>query len=140
MSLGLDSILTSNLFLDNAPVRAMKSIVPSLTLVPLKRGKIVFEPDEPLGKILFPITSIISMVWEMSDGAIAEVGIVGREGMTGVPIALGQSSAQQRAIVQVPDSAQCLPASVFRGILDTDPEFKSSRFGTSKLPQTRVYN
>ncbi|HEY1682900.1 MAG TPA: hypothetical protein VGF98_14735 [Candidatus Tumulicola sp.] len=117
---------TGNLFLDHLPSHVLDAIRPSLTNVSLKRGEIVFESDRAFEKVLFPIGSIVSIVLEMLDGATAEVGLVGREGMTDLSIVLGQSAAQQRAIVQVPDSAQCLPVSALGNLLEKEPALKAS--------------
>jgi CRP-like cAMP-binding protein len=97
-----------------------------LKSVSLKRAEIIFEPNEPFEKVIFPTGCIVSVVLEMSAGETAEVGLVGREGMTGLSIALGQSTAQQRAIVQVPGTAQCLAVSDFRSVLKTEPELKAA--------------
>jgi CRP-like cAMP-binding protein len=103
----------------------MEALRPSLVPTELKRNQTVYEPYEPFDKILFPIASIVSVVLDMSDGDTAEVGLVGREGMTGLPIVFGGSSAQQRAIVQVPDSAKYLSVSDLRQAVENEPELKA---------------
>jgi CRP-like cAMP-binding protein len=116
---------TGNLFLDNLPERAMQAIAPSLTRVSLKHGEVIYQRDAPFDRILFPFGSIISIVLEMSDGDTAEVGIIGREGMSGFVIALGQSASNQRAIVQVPNSAGSVAVAAFRAAMEEEPELKA---------------
>ncbi len=115
---------TGNLFLDSLPSKP-SNLESALVKVSLKLGDIVYDSDERIDKVLFPIASIVSIVLVMSDGETAEVGIVGREGTTGLPIALGQSSSNHRAIVQVPDSAYCCTRSDFVTALERHPEFKA---------------
>ncbi len=49
----------------------------------------------------FPNCGLISLVVVMKDGRTAEAGIVGREGFTGTPAAVGLSTSPLRAIVQI---------------------------------------
>jgi hypothetical protein len=62
----------------------------------------------------------------MLDDETAEVGLVGRVGMTGLSIALGQSAAQQPAIIQVPGEAQCLAVTDLRNALESQPELTAA--------------
>ncbi|HEY1680412.1 MAG TPA: Crp/Fnr family transcriptional regulator [Candidatus Tumulicola sp.] len=117
---------TGNLFLDHLPPQVLAAIRPSLTFASFRRGETIFESDAAYQRVLFPIGSIVSIVLEMLDGSTAEVGLIGREGMTGLSIVLGQAAAQQRAIVQVPDSAQCLSVSDLRDLIEREPELKAS--------------
>jgi len=113
---------TGNLFLDNLPAAATDTLQPSLSRVSLKRGRAIYERDAVIDAVFFPINSIISVVLDMSDGETAEVGIIGREGMTGLPLALGQSTSKQRTLVQVPDSGYCMSAADFLAALEREPK------------------
>ncbi len=132
------TVLTGNLFLDNLPSRAMDALRHSLAPVAMASAEIVYDYAQPMGRILFPTGSVISVVLQMLDGNIAEVGIIGREGMTGLAIALGQSSTNQRSIVQIPDGALSLPAEEFRAVVESDPELKafSLRYAQAVLMTT----
>jgi CRP-like cAMP-binding protein len=64
--------------------------------------------------VYFPIDGFISLV-AMTDGSRGvEVGMVGREGMLGVQLALGVASAPLRALVQGPGTAWRIGAAAFR--------------------------
>ena len=62
----------------------------------------------------FPINGVASLVITMADGASAEVGTIGSEGMVGLPICLGDREAPSSVYVQVPGTALRLDAGVFR--------------------------
>ncbi len=130
--------LTGNLFLDNLPSLAMDTLRHSLTPVTMVSAEVIYDYAQPMGRILFPTGSVISVVLQMLDGDIAEVGIIGREGMTGLAIALGQSSTNQRSIVQIPNGALSVPADVFRALIESEPESKafSLRYAQSVLMTT----
>ncbi|HEY3674703.1 MAG TPA: Crp/Fnr family transcriptional regulator [Candidatus Tumulicola sp.] len=115
-----------NLFLDNLSPNAMDAIRPSLVPIALEHGEIVDQPGKPFDRVVFPINSIVSVVLDMADGDTAEVGIVGREGMTGLSIVLGQSTAQHRTIVQLPDGAACMPVPDLRNALEKEPDLRSA--------------
>jgi CRP-like cAMP-binding protein len=130
--------VTGNLFLDNLPRGTLSSLRSALKPISLQSGRVISDPDEALDMVIFPISSILSVVLQMSDGDTAEVGIIGREGMSGLPIALGITTLNQRTIVQVPDGAYCMSAADFRVILDRDSEVKTSalRYAQATLMTT----
>lgn len=116
---------TGNLFLDALPDGVAQSLLPKLSRVVLKEGEIVYDRGAEVDYVLFPIHSLVSVVMELSKRDIAEVGIVGREGMTGLPIALGGGRAYQRCVVQVPDGAHRLDGAAFREALEQSADLKS---------------
>ena len=81
-----------------------EDILPLLEAVPLIDGMPIHEPHEPITDVYFPISGVVSMVSEMRDGTV-EVGTVGREGMTGLPLVLHANTMPSRAFVQVPGHA-----------------------------------
>ena len=61
------------------------------------------------------------MVAMMEDGAQIEVGLVGPEGMTGLPLLLGAPTSALEGLVQVGGTALRLPAAAFRAALAEVP-------------------
>lgn len=118
--------VTGNLFLDHLPAGSLEMLLPALTTVRLKTSELVYAAHAPMNSIFFPLGSVISVVIQMSDGDTAEVGLIGRDGMTGVAIALGQSSTNQRSVVQIPNSALTMKTQDFRAALDSVPELRES--------------
>ena len=82
----------------------LDQILPSLESVPLVDGMPIYEPNEPISHVYFPISGVVSLVSEMSEGTV-EVGTIGREGMTGLPLVLHARTMPSRAFVQVPGHA-----------------------------------
>jgi CRP-like cAMP-binding protein len=76
-------------------------LLPSLESVPLLTGMPIYEPNERILHVYFPISGIVSMTSDMREGTV-EVGTVGREGMTGLPLVLRADTMPTRAFVQVP--------------------------------------
>lgn len=116
---------TGNLFLDNLPERAMSSLGPAAVRVTLAHNELISDDQTVADRVLFPISSIVSVVLAMSNGDSAEVGIIGREGMTGLAVVLGQASVNQLSIVQIPNGAMSISIRDFRAALESEPELQS---------------
>lgn len=66
----------------------------------------------------FPVDGVASLVITTAEGASAEVGTIGSEGMVGLPICLGDREAPSAVYVQVPGTALQMDAGIFRHELD----------------------
>jgi CRP-like cAMP-binding protein len=71
-----------------------------LKLVALPLGESLYEPDAALRHVYFPTNSIVSLLYVMSDGASAEIAVVGNEGVIGVSLFMGGETTPSRAVVQ----------------------------------------
>lgn len=120
-----NSRATGNLFLDNLSAAAWQRLRPALQRTELKAGLTLHAPGDTIREVFFPINSIVSVVSEMADGKTSEVGLIGREGTTGLTVALGHSTASYRHIVQVSDSALHMSAKDFRAAFEKGPELNA---------------
>lgn len=68
--------------------------------VKLRSGMVLYEPDEDIQHVYFLNNALVSIISMNSEGATVEIGLVGNEGMVGVPVILG-GVAPYRAIVQM---------------------------------------
>src|SRR6266481_722971 len=76
----------------------------TLEPVTLHPGMVLYEPDEAIEHVYFLNDALVSIVTMNSEGASIEIGLVGNEGMVGVPAILG-GVAPYRAIVQMGGTA-----------------------------------
>jgi CRP-like cAMP-binding protein len=83
--------------------------------------EVIFERDEPLDRVLFPLTAMGSIVTEMSDGTSIEAITVGREGMIGMPVFHGLTRNRSRTICQIGGDYAVISATNFREILKSAP-------------------
>jgi CRP-like cAMP-binding protein len=72
----------------------------------------LYTANEPIESVYFLIEGVASLVNTMANGAAAEVGTIGNEGIVGLPILLGDRLAPTTAYVQVPGNGWRLRASV----------------------------
>ena len=87
---------------------------PDLKQVPLVFGDILYEAGEVIKDVYFPNQGIISLLSAVEERSTLEVGIVGSEGMAGIPIFLGAKTSLNRALVQGAGTAMCMKAAVLR--------------------------
>jgi CRP-like cAMP-binding protein len=72
----------------------------SLERVEMPLGEVLYEPGVALNYVYFPISSIVSLLYVMENGASAEIAVVGNEGIVGVSLFMGGESTPSRAVVQ----------------------------------------
>jgi CRP-like cAMP-binding protein len=81
--------------------------------VHLSLGEVISEPGDTINFVYFPINAIIAVSSMAESGASIALGLIGPEGMVGLPVLLGASDSNTlRAVVQVPGSAMRMPAKV----------------------------
>lgn len=103
-----------NHLLSTLPTEDWERIFPHVELVQLPVGKVLHEPGVPLRHVYFPTSCIVSLLCIMEDGATAEIGAVGREGIVGVSCFMGGDTMQSRAIVQSGGHAYRMKAQVLK--------------------------
>src|ERR1700730_1641702 len=77
------------------------SLRPHLEYVELPNHLVLHEAGSGLEFAYFPNRGLISLVVAMQDGRTAEAGVVGNEGFTGIPAAVGLSRSPLQAVVQI---------------------------------------
>jgi CRP-like cAMP-binding protein len=82
------------------PAEERERLMPNLELVPMPLGHVLYESGSELRHVYFPTTAIISLLYVMLDGASAEIGVVGNEGIIGVALFMGGETMPNRAVVQ----------------------------------------
>ena len=111
---GRPTLPRSNRILSAAPREEYERLLPRMEYVELRRGEVLHEAGEQISHIYFPYTGTISITVQMQDGEGPEVGVVGREGMLGLPLVLGTDTAPLRAIAQVPGGSMRMNAADLR--------------------------
>ncbi len=74
--------------------------VPLLEHVEMPLGHVLYESGEALSHVYFPTTSIVSLLYVLENGDLAEIAVVGNEGLVGVSLLMGGGTTPSRAVVQ----------------------------------------
>jgi len=69
--------------------------------VELPRGKVLFNAGDEVDVAYFPVSGVISLLSTTESGEIIEVGMVGNEGTTCLPIIAHQQEIPYRVVVQI---------------------------------------
>lgn len=109
----------TNLLLAALPKDEYQRLLPKLKQVPLVFREVIYEPGDLIRNVYFPISGIISLLAAVEDRATLEVGIVGREGMVGLPVFMGVKTSTNRAVVQGAGEAMRMKANAFRDECET---------------------
>lgn len=89
-----------NRLLAALPEASLERLQPHLELVSLKLGQVLYEAGGRMTHVYFPTNSIISLLYLMENGATAEIGVTGYEGVVGIALFMGGDTTPNRAVVQ----------------------------------------
>jgi CRP-like cAMP-binding protein len=109
--------LEANRLLALLSPEARRQMLPALKLITFEMSHQVYEPTQPISHVYFPLTAVTSVLSEMEDGTTVEVATIGREGMVGLPVFLGDESTFLRCIAQIPGTALSMEREEFREIV-----------------------
>ncbi len=102
----------------------MTKIVTEGTLVPLDTRSVVYNAEEVIQEVFFPIDCVLSVVTHMRDGASIEVGTIGREGVSAIPLLLGGTTSANESYCQVPGHAFVIDVKRFQELSSANGVFR----------------
>jgi CRP-like cAMP-binding protein len=105
---------TANRLLAALPRKDRQRFMAGCKPVELAFAEVLAEPDERICHVYFPTESFISLVTPIGSRAGLEVGLVGDEGMLGIPLILGVDRSPLHAVVQGEGLALRMTAATFR--------------------------
>jgi CRP-like cAMP-binding protein len=85
--------------------------------VDLRFGHVLCEAGQTIRHVYFPLDSLVSLLAAAGKGDTLEVGLVGKEGMVGTPLALGSPTSPVQELVQGAGKALRMPAKPFLAAL-----------------------
>lgn len=103
----------ANNLLAALPRKDYLALLDGLEPVTLTYGSILYEPEEPISHVFFPVDCLVSLLTTVEGRKATEVDMVGREGMVGIPLALGVDVSTVRALVQGTGTAMRMSAARF---------------------------
>jgi CRP-like cAMP-binding protein len=123
-----DPTAVSNRVLASIPARQYQRLRAQLEPTELKFGQILYEPGEPIRFVYFPLDSLISLLTAVDRRRTLEVGMVGNEGMAGMPFILGVGVSGVRALVQGQGHALRMASDRFRTEFNRNPALQQALF------------
>ena len=103
-----------NRLLGALPASDRRRLLAACEMVELGFADVLYAPNDRIDHVYLPTRSFISLIMPVDDCASLEVGLVGNEGMFGIPVALGVNVSPVLAIVQGAGAALRIGAPIFR--------------------------
>ena len=115
-----------NLLLAALPTADRQRLTGDHAPVDLTFSETLNEPGERIRHVYFPIDSFVSLIVPGEGRAQLEIGLVGNEGMLGVPLLLGVNVSPLRALVQGAGRAWRLSTTTFLRELEANAGLRAA--------------
>lgn len=115
---------SENAILAALPQEERNQLERYLEFVLFRSGAVLWEPNEPIEFVYFPVSGMVSFVVVMRNGATAEVGITGREGFVGTAAVLDTHHVPVRAIVQSESNVFRIRSELLAQVLPQTPRLE----------------
>ncbi len=115
------SAAPGNSVLAALPLEEKQRVLPQCELVQINYDEVLGEAGKPIKYIYFINSGLVSLLTSVGGHASVEVGLVGKEGMAGLPLLLDVSISPVSMLVQASGAALRMKAEVFRHVLKQNP-------------------
>lgn len=103
----------TNRLLAALPKKEYQRMLPNMETFVLNFGEPIYQVGDVIQHVYFPVNGIVSLLSTVDDRASLEVGIIGNEGMVGLPVFMGAKTSSNHAIVQGSGTALRMTADAF---------------------------
>jgi CRP-like cAMP-binding protein len=114
----------SNKILLAIPASEYFSVREHLEFVDLPPHQVLHEPNDSLHFVYFPNRGLLSLVIVMESGQTVEAGIVGMEGIAGIPSAVGLRRNPLREVVQIAGDGFRIKVDALQSVLQSSPQLQ----------------
>lgn len=97
--------LGENRILALLPPEEFKRLRPHLRPVRLTKGKVLYEAGEAISHAYFLVSGMASLVSTTAEGSAVEIGMIGNEGLAGLPVILWSDTSPYDVMIQFPANA-----------------------------------
>lgn len=102
-----------NYLLAVLPEADLRRWLPHLEYVELPQGQVLGEAGSIQSHVYFPVTAIVSLLHVTESGDSVEIGVIGNDGLVGLPLFTGGASSLGRAVVQGAGYCFRMPSQIF---------------------------
>jgi CRP-like cAMP-binding protein len=115
----------SNAILLSIPEEEFEVVRPHLQFVALPQRLSLQEANQKLDDVYFLNRGMVSLVFTTQKGESVEVGVVGNEGFTPIPVAAGLRRSPHRAVMQIGGDGFKVDVTELQSVLDVSPALSS---------------
>jgi len=117
-----------NRVLASIPPKEYRRLQVQLEPVQLTFGQVLYQPGKTIRHVYFPVDCLISLLTAVDKRRTLEVGMVGNEGMAGMPFILGMGVSGVRALVQGGGEALRMASAPFRVEFARNPPLQQALY------------
>lgn len=128
----------ANRILETVPQAERRMLADHLQPASLRAGEVVYASGEPMTRVIFPLTCMLSKIKDMQNGSRVEVAAVGCEGMSGISLALDARDPSVEVLCSIAGSALALEADAFLRLLGELPAFKRIVTGYARIAYAAI--
>ncbi|MDP9840499.1 CRP-like cAMP-binding protein [Neorhizobium huautlense] len=119
-----DTDICRNSILSRLPKEARRSMQPKLQMITVRQGMTIEAPNQVVSQIYFPIDCVVSVIAASNGGSRIETGLIGREGLTGAGMLVGDDKTIYELVAQIEGDAIVLSVQDFLFFLNHVPELR----------------
>ncbi len=135
----MDELAFGNALLRTVEPDLLEQLAPRPRVVLTTRGETLVAHAQTLENVFFPVSGLIGILAETSDGEAVDSALIGREGGVGMFEACGSRHFSGEAVVHVPGEAVRMTASAYRQLFDRSPNLRTAvhRYMEQCIGETR---
>ncbi len=135
----MDELGFGNGLLSTLEPGLLERLAPRPRLVAIARGEVLIGHGQALDAVFFPVSGLIGILAETSDGEAVDSGLIGREGGVGIFEACGSRQFSAEAVVHVPGRAVRMAAAAYRQLFELSPNLRTAvhRYVEQCISETR---
>jgi CRP-like cAMP-binding protein len=100
-------------------------LAPQFELTQTRLGEVIETPHKPIEHIHFPESGLLSLI-AIADHRRVETGMMGYEGMSGIPVVMGNDRSPNVTVVQIPGHSHVLKAADLRNALHASDSLRTA--------------
>ena len=127
-----------NCVLASLAASSLSRFEPLLEVVSLDCGAVLSLAGVNEEHAYFPTTAILSLQQGLDGNSGTEVAMVGRDGMSGACIVIGDGCSSRNTLVHCPGLAYRLPAQVLRTEFDSSADFREKLFRCFQVQMAQI--
>lgn len=128
----------NNLLLAALPKGEFEKLLPRLEHVEFEVDQTLWESGEGGKFVYFPTTSLVSLNYESDDGSSISIATLGRNGIVGTSIVMGNVRSPDRGVVQYKGSAYRIKADLVKTELDECGDFQTLMMTYAQALMTKI--
>ena len=129
----------NNTLLRNLGDADWERLRPSLREIELRLGDVLMTPGDPIERVVWVETGLLSIVYSSEEGHSVETSMVGREGAGGMLEACGSGLSYLTVLVQMEGRGLAAPPAAVRDLFERSEAFRDqvTRFAESQMAEAR---